>query len=253
MAHEIGHNFGSYHDGANKTGYSRCPGKGQGGGMIMGGGGIEKGFSTCSLAGMQHVLQAILTDQAKMEKCFTQKIQSDSSSEFPHSWKNYTGSPPVACPPPPPEDDDCDAEDPPEPPTPPPPPVCGNKEVEEEEECDCGMNHSECDDPCCYPAELTESDLKLNSSAKGCAYHKSGICKDPYKSSYTYGLIYPYIFFFLLVILLAISLWVDWQYGKRLCYSHILSREDGIHVEDADERSRRLQREEARKINTRGQ
>jgi len=247
MAHEIGHNFGSFHDAADKTGYRRCPS----GKHIMGGGGKDSGFSTCSLAGMQHILQGVLSNQKKLKKCFTNQTQPDSHPDFPHSWKNFTGSPAVACPPPP-KDEDCE-EDPPEPPTPPPPPECGNMEVEEDEECDCGVDHTVCADPCCYPAKLTESDLKQNSSAKGCARHKSGACEDPYKSSYTFGLIYPNIFFFLLVALLAIVLWIDWRCGRRLCYGHILERKENIHVEDAQERARRIQREEARRINTRGQ
>merc|ERR1712002_613472 len=104
--------------------------------------------------------------------------------------------------------------DPPVPPEPPKPPECGNVIVEDNEECDCGMSHSECDDPCCYPAQLTEDDLKLNTSAKGCARHQSDICNNPYESSYKLGLIYPYIFFLLLIALLAIVLWLDWRYGK---------------------------------------
>ena len=36
-------------------------------------------------------------------------------------------------------------------------PECGNHKVEElsGEECDCGKIYEECDDPCCYPLNIT--------------------------------------------------------------------------------------------------
>uniref|UniRef100_A0A336LXA8 ADAM10 endopeptidase n=1 Tax=Culicoides sonorensis TaxID=179676 RepID=A0A336LXA8_CULSO len=46
---------------------------------------------------------------------------------------------------------------------------CGNKIVESGEECDCGFNDEECQDTCCYPRIISEHDLSLNASAKGCA------------------------------------------------------------------------------------
>lgn len=45
---------------------------------------------------------------------------------------------------------------------------CGNKIVESGEECDCGFNDEECNDKCCYPREISEHDLSLNATAKGC-------------------------------------------------------------------------------------
>ena len=30
--------------------------------------------------------------------------------------------------------------------------LCGNNIVEPGEECDCGLDESVCNDPCCYPA-----------------------------------------------------------------------------------------------------
>ena len=129
----------------------------------------------------------------------------DTSTAIPVTTKEYKNSPPVACPPEASkEDEDCgENPDPPDPPEPPPDPVCGNQIVEDEEECDCGLTYSECSDPCCYPATLTEEDLKHNSTAKGCATHRQPLCETPYSSSYTYGLILPNIFFFLLVAIIG--------------------------------------------------
>uniref|UniRef100_A0A336M3J2 ADAM10 endopeptidase n=1 Tax=Culicoides sonorensis TaxID=179676 RepID=A0A336M3J2_CULSO len=45
---------------------------------------------------------------------------------------------------------------------------CGNKIVESGEECDCGFNDEECQDSCCYPRVISEHDLSLNATAKGC-------------------------------------------------------------------------------------
>lgn len=45
---------------------------------------------------------------------------------------------------------------------------CGNKIVEIGEECDCGFNDEECADKCCYPRVISEVDLGLNATAKGC-------------------------------------------------------------------------------------
>lgn len=53
---------------------------------------------------------------------------------------------------------------------------CGNKIVEIGEECDCGFNDEECRDRCCYPRIVSEYDLSLNASAKGCSRRKSTEC-----------------------------------------------------------------------------
>ena len=70
---------------------------------------------------------------------------------------------------PPDEDDGCeeDQPDPPEIPEPPPEPECGDLKVEEPyEECDCGHDYKQCQDPCCYPAIVSQADMHANSSAK---------------------------------------------------------------------------------------
>lgn len=45
---------------------------------------------------------------------------------------------------------------------------CGNKIVEIGEECDCGFNDDECQDKCCYPRVISDTDLSLNATARGC-------------------------------------------------------------------------------------
>ena len=153
----------------------------------------------------------------------------------------------LSCPNPDPKEygEECgDNPDPPEPPKPPEPPICGNKIVEEfsTEECDCGATHEECDDPCCYPATITDQDRLLNETAKGCRRHNSGSCQNPYQAAYQYGIIIPLVVFILGILLLAIILCIDWRYGKRLCYGHILERPQAIHCEDESQKLRRIQR-----------
>ena len=72
-------------------------------------------------------------------------------------------------------------------PEPPEEPVCGDLVVEEpQEECDCGYDYLQCQvfvnltkkkdaiygfslqDPCCYPAVISDYDRGLNASAKPC-------------------------------------------------------------------------------------
>jgi len=53
---------------------------------------------------------------------------------------------------------------------------CGNKIVESGEECDCGFNDEECQDKCCYPRLINETDLSLNATAKGCTRRKRTQC-----------------------------------------------------------------------------
>ncbi|XP_059220422.1 disintegrin and metalloproteinase domain-containing protein 10 isoform X2 [Stomoxys calcitrans] len=53
---------------------------------------------------------------------------------------------------------------------------CGNKIVEQGEECDCGFNEDECKDKCCYPRLISEYDLSLNSSARGCTRRAKTQC-----------------------------------------------------------------------------
>ena len=54
MAHEVGHNFGSEHDGGNSSTYRACTGPAAG---IMAGLQSSTNFSTCSLSAMHARLQ----------------------------------------------------------------------------------------------------------------------------------------------------------------------------------------------------
>lgn len=242
MAHEIGHNFGSDHDGGNSTMYAGCSKPEKQG--IMGG--KQTGnFSTCSLSAMHAKLQMVLREE-KEKRCFTQ-----AEKQIPYTFdlkiEDFQGYE-VDCPKV--IDTDCedDQPDPPDIPEPPEEPECGDMIVEDPfEECDCGHTHEECTDPCCYPAKLTEQDLKLNSSAKPCMRNESPTCLNPYKSAYTFGLMYPFLFILLIFVMLAIILWVDWRCGWRLCYAHITEREEkmkgALHVENEEQKERRMQRE----------
>ena len=77
--------------------------------------------------------------------------------------------------------------------------------------------------------------------------NESPSCLNPYKSAYTFGLMYPFLFILIIFLLLALILWVDWRCGWRLCYSHITDRKekmgDALHVENEEQRERRIQRE----------
>jgi len=227
MAHEFGHNFGSEHDGGSSPGYAACdPKKGD---YIMGGG--SKEFSTCSIQAMQARLHKIIGKPELFSTCFKQMKQGTNrtvqviNKDLPDQQ--------IACPlqVPRPQDEECEDEnpDPPDPPKPPPDPVCGNGILEHPEECDCGSSHKDCTDPCCYPAELSEDDLHMNSTAKPCTIYTHHPCKQPYWQPLMYGLIYSWLFLLLLAVILGIVLLVDWK-NKRKLYGHIINHDEDIRI-----------------------
>ena len=70
------------------------------------------------------------------------------------------------------------------------------------EECDCGQSWSECEDPCCYPATLTEEDLATNSSALPCTRNTGPLCRaNPGQTFLQYGLLIPFLVILVLVVL----------------------------------------------------
>ena len=239
LAHEVGHNFGSDHDGGNSSMYAGCGKPGMQG--IMGG--KQSGnFSTCTLAAMHAKLQAVLK-QEKERQCLERvekNINNNGKIEMVNT--DFTGYS-VDCPKVIETDCDTDQPDTPDNPEAPDEPVCGDKKVEEPlEECDCGYDYEHCDDPCCYPATVSEQDLSLNSSAKPCTRNQKDICLNPNRTLYYFGLLYPLLFILLLILLMAIILWLDWKFGKRIFFFHITERKD-LHVENEEQKTRRLQRE----------
>jgi len=241
MAHEIGHNFGADHDGGEKINYRSCSDERAG---IMSTPGHDN-FSTCSLSAMHKRMQEVLTAEEKDGKrCFVAEPQSNQVSVN----REDVGDHKASCPKLPP--DDCQGRpDPPEVPEPPPEPECGDLKVAEVlEECDCGKDYLECQDPCCYPAVISQYDLDLNASAKPCHRNQKEVCLTPYQAPLKFGLLFPFLFILLLVAILAIILWLDWRYGKRRLYFHITEREERrkepLHVETEEQRVRRLAREQ---------
>ena len=169
IAHEIGHNFGSEHDGGNSSTYSGCSSPETKG--IMGGL-MTRNFSTCSLSAMHHRLQQVYRNEEEEEggRCLTLAEDSDPRVTRYEVDSRDLGDFSTPCPREP--DSECDEEQPDPPDIPDPPePECGDREVrltdqseismrltdqsqvsEPGEECDCGESWAECDDPCCYPA-----------------------------------------------------------------------------------------------------
>jgi len=242
IAHEIGHNFGSGHDGGNSSTYSGCNTPETKG--IMGG--QRKKFSTCSLSAMHHRLQDIYAKEEE-NHCFSNREEDSGKSDYKIQVKDASGFS-VNCPPPGPEDDKECSKDNPDPPDIPeaPEPVCGNKVVEEPtEECDCGFDWSDCDDPCCYPANLTFADLNANNSALPCTWNQGPLCKATIAENFIkFGLLAPFLAFLLLAILFTLILIIDWKCGKRMFFTHITARSsEPIHIENAEQREKRLKRE----------
>ena len=167
----------------------------------MGGVKSEK-FSTCSLSAMHARLQKVLKAEEEGRDCLTKGEEGSQGLNQYESDEKDMSAVRVACPSDP--DPSCpqDQPDPPEIPDP-PKPVCGNKEVEEPgEECDCGQDWGECEDPCCYPANLTPEDRAFNSSALPCTRNTAPLCTaSPVKTFLNYGLIVPFLVILILAVL----------------------------------------------------
>ena len=42
---------------------------------------------------------------------------------------------------------------------------------------------------------------------------------------------------------MSLILVLDWRWGRRVLYTHIISREDQLHIETQEQRERRMARE----------
>jgi len=251
LAHEVGHNFGSDHDGGNSSLYAGCGRPGMAG--IMGGKQNRK-FSSCSLSAMHAKLQAVLRQEGE-KSCFETLEKSQSrSSNIKITSKDFAGYS-VRCPKVVETDCDTDQPDTPDNPEAPEEPVCGDRVVEAPiEECDCGPDYEHCDDPCCYPATVSQEDLSLNSSALPCTKNQKEMCLNPNRIIYFFGMLYPLLFILFLILLMAILLVLDWKFGKRIFFFHITERKylqgDSLHVENEEQKTRRLQREREQQART---
>ena len=96
--------------------------------------------------------------------------------------------------------------------------LCGNHIVEPGEECDCGMNATLCDDPCCYPAIISDSERAANISAKSCQRTSRAKCLTP--PGLLFGFYLPWAVILATLIILGIVLRHDW-YGQKRFFSHI--------------------------------
>ena len=88
------------------------------------------------------------------------------------------------------------------------------------EECDCGFDWSDCDDPCCYPANLTFADLNANNSALPCTWNQGPLCKATIAENFIkFGLLAPFLAFLLLAILCKLNVNRTYTYndGQNGC------------------------------------
>ena len=96
--------------------------------------------------------------------------------------------------------------------------LCGNRVVEEGEECDCGMNHEDCDDPCCYPAIISQTERSRNETAFPCARNSRPQCLT--RPGLLYGFYVPWAVIAAAIVIVGIILYRDWHRDKKL-FTHI--------------------------------
>ena len=95
---------------------------------------------------------------------------------------------------------------------------CGNGIVEDGEECDCGLDHFVCNDPCCYPAYISDSERSANVSAKSCQSTERYWCQN--KPGIVYGFYVPWAVITSICLILFGILYRDWH-RSRLLFKHI--------------------------------
>ena len=96
--------------------------------------------------------------------------------------------------------------------------LCGNHIVEPGEECDCGMNQTICDDPCCYPAIISIDERSANNSAKSCQRTERQWCHT--RPGIVFGFYLPWAVIVCAIIFICVILYRDWHRQKRF-FKHI--------------------------------
>ncbi|XP_023329257.1 zinc metalloproteinase-disintegrin-like NaMP [Eurytemora carolleeae] len=97
--------------------------------------------------------------------------------------------------------------------------VCGNGILEPGEQCDCGYDEISCNDPCCYPASISQADRDYNTTgALPCSTNQRKRCVNP--PGLVYGIYIPLVFILIASILVIVLLKNDWSRDKTL-FRHI--------------------------------
>ena len=96
--------------------------------------------------------------------------------------------------------------------------ICGNGILEPGEECDCGIDVYHCDDPCCYPANISLEERRYNKRAIPCYVNKSHLCVK--NSPLIFGVYVPFTVIILVTLIFAYILKQDWAKDKQL-FRHV--------------------------------
>lgn len=186
LSHEVAHNFNANHDDEFKDN-PECYNQGYIMDELLNGNistesiKENKGnFSSCSTKAMKDKLSDLIEDVDK-SNCFRDLAYDEAFSELQVS-------------------------------------VCGNEIVEEGEDCDCGMNHTVCNDPCCYPALISAYERSLNSTAFACHYNTRSQCL--IRPGLKYGFYVPWAVILVFIVVFGFILRHDW-YGEKRLFSHI--------------------------------
>ena len=141
----------------------------------------KRNFSSCSTKAMKDKLNELIEDVDYKLNCFRDFAYDEAFSELKIS-------------------------------------VCGNEIVEEGEDCDCGMDHIVCNDPCCYPAIISAYERSLNSTAFPCHFNTRPQCL--LRPGLKYGIYVPWAVILVFIVVFGFILRHDW-YGEKRLFSHI--------------------------------